>query len=71
MNSGKTRLIFDDVQSYSKTNPTSWKFQSLFTWNDYDSIKLNKLELSEKDLAAIGENLLIRLLAFDVNLKDE
>jgi hypothetical protein len=60
---GKTRLVFDDVKSDSESKPTKWTPTVLFTWKELDFAQLKDLKLNERELAQIGENLLIRLLA--------
>jgi hypothetical protein len=69
MNDGTTKLILDDVRAKTDKNPISWKFENMFTFNRYNSDKLERLDISEKEFASIGENLVIRLLALNGDLK--
>jgi len=66
---GKMRVIFDDVKSDRTTKPKQWKHQVVFKWHEFDRDKLVNLELSEKEFAVIGQDLLIRLLALDGDLQ--
>jgi hypothetical protein len=69
MDNETTRLVFDDATSDTPERPTKWIPQTLFTWNEYDSKKLNEVKLSQRELAEIGENLVIRLLVLNRKLK--
>jgi hypothetical protein len=60
---GKMRLVFDDAESDRESNPTAWTPRALFSSKEFDAVQLRSLKLSESELARIGENLLIRLLA--------
>lgn len=64
-----TRLVFDDAKSDTPKRPAKWKPRTLFTWNEYDSKRLNEMKLSKREYAEIGENLVMRLLALNGNLK--
>ena len=66
---GKTRLVFDDVKSDRQSRPTAWTPTALFTWREFDFAQLQDLKLSESELARIGENLLIRLLALQGSIR--
>jgi hypothetical protein len=66
---GQTRLVFDDAKSDHPNNPGAWKPERLFTWNQYNSEQLKELQLTEKEFAQIGENLVMRLLALQRQLK--
>ena len=66
---GKTRLIFDDVTSDRESKPTAWTPRVLFTWKELDIAQLKDLKLSERELAQIGENLLLRLLALQGDIE--
>ena len=66
---GKTRLIFDDAQADRERSPTAWAPTALFTWKELDFAQLKDLKLSERELAQIGENLLIRLLALQGSIR--
>lgn len=60
---GTFRLVFNDVEALSESENLNWKHNVLFTSNTYDAKALKNLSLSKEQLAVIGENLLIRLLA--------
>jgi len=66
---GKTRLVFDDVRSDRESKPTAWTPTALFTWKELDFAQLQKLQFNERELAQIGENLLIRLLALQGSIR--
>lgn len=66
---GKTHLVFDDVRSDRKSNPLAWTPTALYTRKELDFARLRDLKLSEPELARIGENLLIRLLALQGAIK--
>ena len=55
---GRVRIVFDDVNADSVERPASWKPTALFTWT-----QLQTVELSDKQLAEIGLNLVTRLRA--------
>jgi hypothetical protein len=59
---GRTTLTFDDVSSEAQP-PTLWCREALFTSNSYDSEAMKNLNLTKKQYAEIGENLVMRLLA--------
>ena len=59
----KLRLIFNDVVATSNTDSPDWRHSVLFTSNLYDSESLQQCSLSKEQLAEIGENLVMRLLA--------
>ena len=65
LKSGKVRLILDDVSTDNEVNPKKWKHDIFYTWNEYDLEKLKDLKLPEKEMAKIGENLILRLLAIN------
>jgi hypothetical protein len=60
---GKLRLVMDDVSNESKTTSGPWEHSVLFTWQDFEELEIMELELSEKKLAEIGLNVLVRLVA--------
>jgi hypothetical protein len=66
---GITHLVFDDAKSDTPNKPASWKPETLFTWNQYDSEKLRGMKLTEQEYAEIGENLVMRLLVLSGELK--
>jgi hypothetical protein len=63
------RLILDDVRADTDMSPKSWSHYCLYTFNDYDATELKEMALSQEDLAMIGENLVMRLLALNKELK--
>jgi hypothetical protein len=58
---GEFRLILDDVKNESQSERGPWSHHALFTLNTYNEKDLNDLKLSERELAAIGFNVLVRL----------
>lgn len=60
---GTLRLVLNDVESLSGSSEPDWKHLTMFTHNDYDADELKALAISKEQFAAIGENLVIRLLA--------
>lgn len=66
---GTSKLIFDDVDADSTTNPIQWSFASFYTWRNYPDGALNQMKLSPQEYQAIGENLIARLLARNGRLK--
>ena len=58
---GKVRLILDDVSNSSSSTKGDWKHEVVFTWKDYDKKEIEEYELSDKELADFGYNLLVRL----------
>jgi hypothetical protein len=60
---GKLGLVLDDVSNESKMTSGPWEHSVLFTWQDFDEKEIMELELSEKNLAEIGFNVLARLVA--------
>jgi len=67
-NNGKIKLTLNDVIATSDSAAPDWKHDLNFTQNEYDSESMKKLELTEKQYAEIGENLIIRLLALNGHL---
>jgi len=61
----EVQLVFNDVVSTSENDTPDWKHDVLFTSNNYDEKTLKELSLSKEQLAEIGENLVIRLLAIN------
>ena len=66
---GKTHLVFDDVTSDHERNPIAWRQTAPYTRKELDFAELKDLKLGEPELARIGENLLIRLLALQGAVK--
>lgn len=60
---GSLRLVVDDVDKVPSTEPPVWRTRSLFTFTDFEKTRLVNIQLSQKELAMIGENVLIRALA--------
>ena len=60
---GKYRLVLDDVSNSQETTKGTWRHEVVFTWKEYDKNEIEDYELSEKELAEIGFNLLARLVA--------
>ncbi|WP_136546424.1 hypothetical protein [Hydrocarboniclastica marina] len=60
-----TRITFDDIETDAAGDPTTWGKTVLYTSNVYPSSDLEDLSLSKDQLAEIGENLLLRLLALN------
>ena len=60
---GRFRLILDDVKSVSTLDATTWRREGLFTSRDFEISSKRDLDLTKEQLAEIGENLLIRLMA--------
>lgn len=60
---GKYRLSLDDVTRLPMLDATAWKHSRPFTSHEYDKLALENLNLSKEELAMIGENIVIRLIA--------
>ena len=58
---GQLRLILDDVKNESTSGRGPWSHHVLFTFKDYTAEDILAQKLSEKELADIGFNLLVRL----------
>ena len=54
-------LIFDDVVNKKEKTAGIWEHEVVFTWKEIKAKNIGNL--SESELAEIGSNLLIRLLA--------
>jgi hypothetical protein len=61
--------VLDDVESDRESNPVAWTPAALFTWKEFSLAELKDRKLSERELAQIGENLLLRLLALHGHIK--
>ncbi len=61
---GAIRLTMDDCVSHDESCQ-QWSRTVTFTYNDYESDAFRALELTKDQLAEIGENLVIRLLALN------
>ena len=61
--SGRVRLTLDDVDHQPSVGTILWSHKQLFTHKDFDADSPCSMHLSKEDLALIGENLLIRLVA--------
>ncbi|MFQ5548086.1 MAG: hypothetical protein ACE5FV_07340 [Woeseia sp.] len=63
---GRTTLIFDDACRQSRVGDgAGWESQAFYTKVEFSTDQLEKLQVSNKDLARIGENIVIRLLALN------
>lgn len=60
-NPGELRLILDDVRNESDSGRGPWRHHALFTFKQYSERDITDLKLSEKELAEIGFNVLVRL----------
>lgn len=63
------RLTFYDMEAEAVATPTTWTRTTLFTSNTYPVAELENMALSQEQYAAIGENLVLRLLALNGRLK--
>jgi len=61
---GRVRLVLDDVANESASSRGPWLHHVLFTWRDFEAQKIDDLNLSEKELAEFGFNVLARLVAY-------
>lgn len=57
------RLNLDDAESNKVELPKQWKTITPYTSVEFDTDKLLNLELSEREYAMIGENIVARLVA--------
>lgn len=60
---GHLCLVLDDVRYQLGIGAASWKAEQFFTAREYSEAELVEGSLSKDELALIGENLVIRLLA--------
>ncbi len=60
---GRLCVVFDDVRRQPAADALSWTHQRFFTATEYSSSELENLGLNKDQLAQIGENIIIRLLA--------
>ena len=58
---GELRLVLDDVQNESGSGCGPWRHHTLFTFKSYSQESIGHLDLSEKELADIGFQVLARL----------
>jgi hypothetical protein len=58
---GQLRLVLDDVKNQSLSERGTWTHHVLFTFKDYTADDIINHKLSDKELADIGFNLLVRL----------
>jgi len=56
-------VVFDDVRQQPAADALSWTHQRLFTAAEYSRSELEGMGLSKDQLAQIGENIVVRLLA--------
>jgi hypothetical protein len=61
--SGEVRLTIDDVANQSSSTSGSWEHRALFTCKDFEAKAITGLQLSEHELAELGLNILVRLVA--------
>lgn len=61
--SGRLRLVLDDVKNEGKGNRGPWAHHVVFTFKDFDVEEIDNLQLSETELAEFGFNVLARLVA--------
>ena len=62
--SGKLRVVLDDVTNSEHPSPGPWLHRGLFTWKDYEPEALEQPEdLPDVEMANFGFNILVRLLA--------
>ena len=57
------RVVMDDVSNESSSTKTSWNHEIVVTWKDYKEKELLENNLSEKELADLGANVVARLVA--------
>jgi len=69
MGNGRSKLIFDDVQGDSSSNPITWSFENFFTLGDYCDEDLDQMKLTDREYQMIGENLVACLLALNGRVK--
>lgn len=60
---GRVCLVLDDVAVQLGVGRNGWRHETFFTAKEFDRSALENLNLSKDELAEIGENILIRLLA--------
>ena len=69
--SGSTKLVLDDVRDESRVGSShAWEHQRLYTVAEFETNGLESLELTRDELALLGENLLMRLLALNRRGRD-
>lgn len=61
LGNGRVRLVLDDVSNPEFSTKGKWNHEVVFTWKDYDFSQIENQELSDKELADFGFNLLVRL----------
>jgi len=64
-NNQDIQLVFHDVISTTDSDNPDWKYNALFTQNNYNEKALKEMSLSKDQYAEIGENLILRLLALN------
>ena len=60
---GSIRLILDDVVRDDEVRPRFWKHRCFYTSLHLELESLEEAELSERQMAAIGRALVVRLVA--------
>ena len=58
---GELRLVIDDVRNESGSGCGPWRHHTLFTFKSYSQENIGNLNISEKELADIGFQVLVRL----------
>lgn len=61
--SGRLRLVLDDVKNEANGKPGVWTHHVLYTFKDFDVEEIENLQLSEAELAEFGFAVLARLVA--------
>jgi len=61
---GHLRLVLDDVASESESQAGPWKRRALFTSKDFEAQAIDSMHISAVELAALGESVLARLVAY-------
>ena len=67
---GNLALVLDTVEKTEKGNPAEWVVQRNFTRHEYPAEMMERFQLTQRELADIGEALMIWLLSKDGHLKD-
>ena len=60
LGNGRLRVVLDDVSNSEGSTKGNWSHEVVFTWKDYDAAKIENQELSDKELAELGFNVLVR-----------
>jgi hypothetical protein len=57
----KLRIVLDDVKNESGSKLGPWSHHVLYTFKDYNADDIKNQQLSDKELAEFGFNILVRL----------